>query len=252
MDDHPGQSGAAAALQARMAALEASGADRCDPVRFRYIKALASRSLAQTGAVAALVADNAASALAAYESELARARCAAALRVEEVATRHPEAAEQARALYDACEFSRLRRLAAGYQRPPATPALAPLLHLLDARQQAAADDLHSGSSGELPRSEAAGAVGSPLATTAGGPPATASELKAARYFREALQLQRADTLVSRITAEAPADSGPLNSQKLAIRSLAAMRDLSPAYLGRFVSYVDTLFWLESVGEKNKP
>jgi hypothetical protein len=31
---------------------------------------------------------------------------------------------------------------------------------------------------------------------------------------------------------------------LAIRSLSTMQDISPAYLNRFISYVDTLFWLE--------
>ena len=31
---------------------------------------------------------------------------------------------------------------------------------------------------------------------------------------------------------------------LAIKSLSTMRELSPDYLNRFVSYVDTLLWLE--------
>ena len=28
-----------------------------------------------------------------------------------------------------------------------------------------------------------------------------------------------------------------------------MRDISPKYLSRFVSYIDSLFWLESAGEE---
>jgi hypothetical protein len=31
---------------------------------------------------------------------------------------------------------------------------------------------------------------------------------------------------------------------LATRSLSAMRRLSPEYLSRFVSYIDTLLWLQ--------
>jgi hypothetical protein len=41
-----------------------------------------------------------------------------------------------------------------------------------------------------------------------------------------------------------------DSQRLAARSLAAMRDLSLHYLSRFVTYMDTLFWLEQT-EKEK-
>ena len=42
----------------------------------------------------------------------------------------------------------------------------------------------------------------------------------------------------------PQNPGPLNPQMLAIKSLSTMRELSPDYLNRFVSYVDTLLWLE--------
>jgi hypothetical protein len=36
----------------------------------------------------------------------------------------------------------------------------------------------------------------------------------------------------------------MNSQHLVLRALQAMRDLSPDYLQGFMSYVDTLIWLE--------
>ena len=73
------------------------------------------------------------------------------------------------------------------------------------------------------------------------------ELTSARYFRELRQQLTAENRITRAVQEAPQDSGPLNPQKLAIRSLMLMRELSPGYLGRFVSYVDTLFWLENAG-----
>ena len=70
------------------------------------------------------------------------------------------------------------------------------------------------------------------------------ELKAVHHFREALQRQHADKLVTQAIMDAPESAGPLNPQKLALRSLAIMREESPEYLARFVSYVDTVFWLE--------
>ena len=61
----------------------------------------------------------------------------------------------------------------------------------------------------------------------------------------------ADKVVTQALEEVPAEAGPLNPQRLATRSLATMRDLSPHYLSRFVSYVDTLFWLEQAQKVRK-
>ena len=71
------------------------------------------------------------------------------------------------------------------------------------------------------------------------------ELRAARRFQSAMVRQNADKAVTQALAEIPAECGPLNPQRLATRSLQVMRDLSPHYLSRFVSYIDTLFWLEN-------
>ena len=53
-------------------------------------------------------------------------------------------------------------------------------------------------------------------------------------------------------AQGPESPGPLNPQMLMIRSLTTLRDFSPAYSNRFVSYLDTLLWLDEVGEKDEP
>jgi len=58
-------------------------------------------------------------------------------------------------------------------------------------------------------------------------------------------------LETRAVEEILEDSGPLNSQRLAVRSLAAMRDLSPHYLSRFVTYMETLFWLEQADKEKR-
>lgn len=42
----------------------------------------------------------------------------------------------------------------------------------------------------------------------------------------------------------PADAGPLNSASLAHRALAAMHDSSPGYLQHFMTWMDTLTWLD--------
>ena len=70
------------------------------------------------------------------------------------------------------------------------------------------------------------------------------ELKSARHFRAGLVKLGAERLVEEAVESARPDSGPLNPEKLVIHSLATMRELSPHYLSRFVTYIDTLFYLD--------
>ena len=46
-------------------------------------------------------------------------------------------------------------------------------------------------------------------------------------------------------SQAPKNAGPLNSHRVALQALALMQDLSPDYLSRFITYVDTLVALEA-------
>tara|TARA_R110002073_G_scaffold39270_16_gene112119 strand:+ start:6827 stop:7516 length:690 start_codon:yes stop_codon:yes gene_type:complete len=204
------------ALRAALAALKDSGADHLDPVRFHYIQAMTARAERQHTAVARLLLSKAWHALQSYQTQLVEQRAAAAPLLEQASARHPDLAEQARQLYDSCEFKALRRLARTQQQYDAPDSLASLTRQL----QAGTGESDSATSGD------------------------SQELKAVHHFREALQRQHADKLVTQAIMDAPESAGPLNPQKLALRSLAIMREESPEYLARFVSYVDTVFWLE--------
>lgn len=75
-----------------------------------------------------------------------------------------------------------------------------------------------------------------------------AELRSIKHFRESWVKLNSEKLLAQAIAEMPKDAGPLNSHRLAIKSLTAMRDLSPEYLNRFLSYLETLLWLEKAGE----
>jgi hypothetical protein len=70
------------------------------------------------------------------------------------------------------------------------------------------------------------------------------ELKSIRYFRNTWSKLSVDKQLSKSLGQAPNNAGPINSHMLVLRSLALMREVSPDYLNRFVSYVDTLLSLE--------
>ena len=98
---------------------------------------------------------------------------------------------------------------------------------------------------ELTRSIDSGAGGT------GGTIAARAELKALRYFRNTWSKLSVDRQVAQAIEQAPENAGPLNSHMLIVRSLATMREISPDYLNRFMSYVDSLLWLDRVEKKSK-
>lgn len=95
--------------------------------------------------------------------------------------------------------------------------------------------------------------GRPLAATdhdndaqSGASTAVYPELAALDAFRQLWSTLRTGSQVRKSLADVPTGAGPLNSTALAHRSLTLMGGLSPDYLQRFLSYVDTLSWLETL------
>ena len=78
-----------------------------------------------------------------------------------------------------------------------------------------------------------------------------TELKSVHYFRNTWSKLSAEKQVTQAMGQAPKNAGPINSHVVALRSLALMRDTSPDYLNRFMSYVDTLLCLDH-SDKPRP
>ena len=109
--------------------------------------------------------------------------------------------------------------------------------------------------------QAGPAVSPPVATTRGPlaelvdqlarhaqlePDGSPTELKTLRHFRSTWSRLSADRRLTQSLAKVPNNAGPLNSQHLVHQALSVMRELSPAYLERFMSHVDALLWLDQV------
>lgn len=186
-------SGAGAAL----AAWRARGDDRADPVRFRFIEAMARRADAHSGEARRLLDDRIAQLMAAYGKALDGRPDAA--RSTEVAA----ASEASEAPNES------------------TQASGALRDLID----------------HIARHAPAPAEGS---ATGGVPP----DLKAVTYFRSTWSKLSAERRLTQSLAKVPDNAGPLNSHHLVHRALILMRDLSPEYLNRFMSYVDALLWID--------
>jgi hypothetical protein len=75
------------------------------------------------------------------------------------------------------------------------------------------------------------------------------ELKSVRYFRDTWSQLSLDRQMAQALAQAPENAGPLNSQQLVLRALSVMRTLSPDYFQHFMSYANSLLWLEHADSK---
>ena len=209
-------------------ALRAEGAQQVDPVHFHYLESLARRLTEVPDPVRQLLQRRLAQGLDAHHRRWQQAQQTLREQVGELEARHPARAAEWRRLADARNLPALRHWAARLSVTRTDTALADLTQRL---QQAG-----------------------PTASEAGfgDDDGSASELKSVRRFSESWSRLAAQTQVRRAVEQAPGNAGPLNSHMLVLRSLALMRDLSPDYLRRFLSQVETLQWLEQAGQKHVP
>lgn len=65
-----------------------------------------------------------------------------------------------------------------------------------------------------------------------------------QQFRRQLRKISVQKQVRQAIAQAPQNAGPINSHMLVLRALGLMQDISPDYLNRFMTYIDTLLCLD--------
>lgn len=206
--------------------LRAEGADRFDPVRLRYIEALARRAAAQEGAARRLLDARLAQALAAFRGRLDAARCEAGAFLAGSVERFPQAAKELERLFGAGDYKEMRRLVRSLEGGDPGDALRALVRLLE----------HQPAQDAGPRPAGLG---------------SRPELKTIRNFRDTWSKLSVGKQVTQALEQAPRNAGPINSHMLVLRSLALMRDISPDYLNRFLSYADALLCLDRC-EREKP
>lgn len=197
-----------------------SGADRADPVRFRFIDALARRASAYDGEARRRLEHRLAGLVADFGDRLSRDRI--------------EAPASGTSLQRADAHSGLAALTA---------------RLGQAYPQDALPDPHRAADpaappGTRPASQVPGASGTPAAVNAHR--ARHAEPALADYFRDTWARVSVDRQLRDSQAGVPENAGPLNTNHLVHRSLSLMREVSPGYLEQFLSYVDALSWLEGM------
>ncbi|RJG01027.1 DUF2894 domain-containing protein [Noviherbaspirillum sedimenti] len=230
---------APADFSALIASLRTAGAEQFDPVRLHYIEVLAKRAAAYQGGVKRMLDARLAQTLAVFKERLDLARCDASDAVARSVQQYPHAANDLQRLFVAGDFKGLRRFIATLKTSEQSATLGALVRQLEQHVPENADvqnvqDVHSAAHAGL-----------------------RVELKTIQRFRNTWSKLSVDKQLTQALEQAPKNAGPINSHMLVLRSLALMRDISPDYLNRFMSYADTLLCLdqhekEKQGNAKKP
>ena len=215
---------------ARIEALRAGGAARFDPVGFRCIEAFARRAAAERGEAGRFMEARLAALLDEFGGRFEQGRKAADDTLARAATQFPHAADDLQGIGRSGTFAELRRLIGRLEAQSAGRPLAGLLAHVGLRSQESPDGGLANGAGENVRATVRN-------------PAAPKELA---YFRNTWSKLNAERQLTQALSQAPENAGPLNSHLLVLQSLKAMRETSPDYLRRFMSYVDALLWLDRV------
>jgi len=220
------------------------GAHQYAPARFFAIQALVERVSTDRAPVSPGLKEKAIDNLAGYVEELHLAQQQVVSLTAQLREQYPQAETELSDMARNLDIRAVLRLQRRLQRQSGPGPLARLSSdLAGPYRSTGLPQANQGFSGDLRAQELE--ILSQY-QQAGSPKA---ELRSAQRYRQAMLRVGAQQLVDQAQAQSPADSGPLNPQRLATRSLAVMQDLSPAYTARFVSYIDTLFYLESLPAK---
>ena len=211
-------------FSAAIAALCRVGADKFDPVRLHYLQVLAHRVNTHQGPVKRILEDKLAQALVAFRARFAQAQGDAKDAIDQITKQHPHAAADLQRLLNTGDVRGVRQFIATLRTREPRASLGDLTRYMAQHAPAPVELGFEGLVGIRP------------------------ELKTTRYFRETWSKLSVDKRVTQALVQAPKNAGPINAHMLVLRSLALMRDISPDYLNRFTSYVDTLLCLDQCDE----
>jgi hypothetical protein len=209
-----------------LASLKDAGGERFDAAGWHYLDTLARRAAAHEGGVRRMLEAKIERAVASFTVRFAEARSVAAELLAITCKAHPQAAAELQQLFDDGDFKRLRRLRSTLEARAQCAALGELVSQLEPSAHQA-------------RSRAS------------APAAPTLELKTVRESRATWARLSVDKQLALAMKQAPQNAGPINSHMLILRSLTMMQAISPEYLSRMVSYVDTLLTLDP-GEMAAP
>lgn len=221
-DALPGQS---FDISEAIVSLRRLGAEKFDPLRLHYLQVLAHRAKAYRGPVKNILDAKLVQALGTFRERFAQAQSDAKEDIVDITKQFPHARANLQHLLESGDFCAVRQTIASLKNSKPAVSLGELALYLD--KQSPVYPANANFEGVLD-------------ADSGSRP----ELKTVRNFRNTWSKLSVEKRVAQEMDQAPKNAGPINSHMLVLRSLVMMRDISPDYLNRFTSYMDTLLCLD--------
>lgn len=238
-------------LQKLFVELHSGHVGNFDPARFAYITGLCQRACQVRYQANRVLHDKALKSVKRYQADLQAGQKQASKTLAVLSKKFPSHVEIAQILYERCEYRQIERLnkqlISRAARQQHLAQLSALNQQADQRVESAnnvvaaltpLDDV-------LRQQEQAARIGAgytpPVRDDGSG---EQLELTSMKYLRESMKYDGIDRVIDRALNDCPENPGPHNPQMLAIRALSQMHALSPQYLRRFASYVETILWLD--------
>lgn len=237
-------------LETIFADIQLGHAQRFNPVRFAYIQSLAARLQQPAFASNVALTEKLQTNVALFQDEFNSCRKRADSFVKEISLGFPEHKNKAITYFEQADFKSLERLSLQLKKTDSNSVNGSLLGQLNRVMSKQHDELKSEDKPQsfddiLQQQEQALTHSSePIVNGADSIKDESLELQSMTVFRESMKYFNIDKIIDRAINDCPANPGPHNPHMLAIKSLTHMRELSPQYLRRFASYIETLLWLE--------
>lgn len=236
-------------------ALLSDNADKFDPVRFAYIRGLATRIESPDHNKNVLLLEKLSKAVAQYQVGLDECRSQTKATLNGIVNDFPSHSQQAQEMFTQCQFKQLKKLELQLRRDlhyqDNLAVLSTLKNTINqSTHKTTQSEVEISFEDQLTR-QAQDVLASDEVEVVeqDGLLEQAIELQSMKVFRESIKHVNIDRIIDRAINDYPENPGPHNPHMLAIKSLTQMQQLSPHYLRRFASYIETLLWLEKNATK---
>ena len=227
----------ASSLSGELAELKSLGIHEFDPALFTLIESLVGRAARLSGEAQGALEKRARHRLQSFLETRERARDAAALALENV-SRSGEQVEVKMA-FEQGDFRRAQRVYRCFSATKARVSISSLSRKESTREHVTArkDVAQLELRAQLQEQVNLPLFGNGSGESSGG---LQDEMLSFRLFREAAEEHQAGKKLGRAAQEAPENPGPLNGYALTTETLEHIKQLSPVYLRRFITWLDGL------------
>lgn len=221
-----------ASIESRLDSLHTDDLSASELSKLLYVRGIINRASKKQHQPSENLITKAYKALNELELGLARQQHQAQEQLNIIEEDYEHAFDQAKALFESKFYNTLARLFEGVQQKSSSHYFKELM-----------SDMGSVELSSTAKSEQA----SPSVTNK----TKQADLQSFKQYQSMFEQMSLDRLLARVMKEIPENAGPLNPERLVIRSFKALQEISPDYLSGLISYYESLLTMQLLNNTEK-